>query len=107
MKFINTKKIAITTTTLTLLSTVVNAAVEQSEAITRSLGDWMTIVAEIVAVLCLVIFAIYMGRYLTVKADGDSEENKKILSGTRNGIMTSIVGIALCQALIIVSQLCF
>ena len=106
MKFTNNKKIAVATVATTMMSTVVNAAAETT-TLARGLGDWVAIVSEILSVLCLVIFAIYMGRFFSIKTDKDSENDTKVAPGVKNGMMTALVGIAICQAAIIVAQLCF
>ena len=110
MKFTNNKKIAVATVATTMMSTVVNAMVpmaSETSSISRDLGDWVAIVAEILSVLCLIIFAIYMGRFFSIKTDKDSENDTKVAPGVKNGMMTALIGIAICQAAIIVSQLCF
>ena len=107
MKFTNNKKVALTTIAATMISTVVNATASSADAVSKNLGDWVAIVAQVLSILCLVIFAMYMGRYLTIKTDKNSENDEKVLPGVRNGIMTCLIGIAICQAAIIVAQLCF
>lgn len=106
MKFTNGKKIALVTLATTMMSTVVNASAEAG-TLARGLGDWVAIVAEILSVLCLLIFAIYMGRFFSIKTDKNSENDTKVAPGVKNGMMTALVGIAICQAAIIVAQLCF
>lgn len=103
MKLNNKKKIAITTAMLTMMTTVVNATAT-NDVIARGLGEWVTIVAEILTFLCLIIFAIYMGRFFEVKTDKDEE---KVAHGVRNGMMTALIGVAICQAAIIVARICF
>ena len=107
MKFTNNKKVALATLATTMMSTVVNADVAESTAVSRGLGDWITIVAEVLSVLCLVVFAVYMGRFFSIKTDKDTENDTKVAPGVKNGMMTALVGIAIAQAAIIVSQLCF
>lgn len=109
MKFTNGKKIALVTSATTLMTTVVNAATVAgaNEKLTRGLGDWVSIVAEIISVLLLVVFAMYMGRFFSIKTDKDSENDEKVAPAVKNGMMTALIGIALCQAAIIVVKLCF
>lgn len=108
MKLKMTKKVTLATTLSMVMTTaVVNATTASSEAVAKSLGDWVSIIAEILSVLCLIIFAIYMGRFITVKTDNDPENDEKIIPGVRNAMMTSLVGIAICQAAMIVAKLCF
>ena len=64
-------------------------------------------VIKITVLLCLLIFAIYMGRFFSIKTDKNSENDTKVAPGVKNGMMTALVGIAICQAAIIVAQLCF
>ena len=108
MKFIN-KKIALATIATTMMSTVVNATagVSTDAKLAKGLGEWVTIVAEILTFLCLIIFAIYMGRFFSIKTDKDSENDEKVSQGVRNGMMTALVGVAISQAAIIVARLCF
>ena len=106
MKFTNNKKIALATIATTMMSTVVNAATEPA-ALEKGLADWIAIVAEIISVLCIIIFAMYMGRFFSIKTDKDAENDEKVLPGVKNGMMTALIGIALAQAAIIVSHLCF
>lgn len=73
----------------------------------NGIADWIAIVAEVLSVLCLVVFAIYMGRFFSIKTDKDAENDSKVLPGVRNGIMTTLVGMAICQATIIVTQIFF
>lgn len=104
---ISSKKIALTTLATTLTSTVVNATSSSNLAVAKSLGDWVTVVAEILSVLCIIIFAMYMGRFFSIKTDKDGENDEKVLPGVRNGMMTTLIGVAICQAAIIVARLCF
>lgn len=106
MKFTNNKKIALATIATTMMSTVANATT-QTNVVSRGLAEWVSIIAEILTILCLVIFAMYMGRFFSVKTDKDSENDTKITPGLRNGMMTALVGMAFCQAAIVVAQLCF
>lgn len=107
MKFTNNKKIALVTMATTMMSTVVNAATVDTEVVSKSLGDWVAIVAEVLTVLCLVVFAVYLGRFFSIKTDKDAENDEKVLPGVRNGMMTALVGIAISQAAIIICKLCF
>lgn len=107
MKFTNSKKIAVVTMATTMMSTVANATESQSGALARDLGDWGTLVCEILSVLLLVVFAMYMGRFFSIKTDKDAENDEKVLPGVRNGMMTSLVGIAILQAAIIIFKRCF
>lgn len=104
MKFTN-KKFALATTLATMMPTVVNAASE--EVVAKGLSDWISIVAELLSVFCLIMFAIYMGRFFSIKTDNDAENDKKVAPGVKNGMMTCLIGIAICQAAIIVTQLVF
>ena len=72
------------------------------------LVDWISIVAEILSFVCLAAFIVYTGKYLsTSKNVSESGENVKVSGGIKNGIMTALVGIAICQAAIIVAQAVF
>lgn len=104
MKFTN-KKFALATMLATMMPTVVNAT--SNEVVAKGLSDWISIVAEILSVFCLIIFAIYMGRFFSIKTDKDSENDTKVTPGVKNGMMTCLIGIAICQAAIIVTQLFF
>lgn len=106
MKGTNSKKIALATIATSMLSTVAFATNGSTE-VGRTLGDWIAIVAEILTVLCLVVFALYMGRFFSIKTDKDTENDSKVAPGVRNGMMTALVGMAICQAAIIVAQICF
>ena len=110
MKLMKGKKVAFATTLSMVLSTAaVNAVatVEQQQKLSRGLGDWIIIVAELLSVLCLVVFAVYMGRYVTLVGDKKAELDDKTVKGVHNGIVTTLVGIAICQAAMIVSKICF
>lgn len=103
MKFTNNKKIALATLATTMMSTVVNATAGEADIATQNIGNWVTIIAEILSVLCLLVFTIYLARFLSIKNNGE----EKVVVGVRNGVITGLVGMAVCQAVIIVSQLCF
>ena len=107
MKFTNNKKVALVVATATMLSTVAFASTTANAELGRTLGDWVAIVAEILSVLCLVVFALYMGRFFTIKTDSDVENDSKVAPGVKNGMMTALIGMAICQAAIIVAQICF
>lgn len=107
MKFTNSKKIALVTMATTMMSTVVNATGSKDAALARDLGDWGTLVCEILSVLLLVVFAIYMGRFFSIKTDKDAENDEKVLPGVKNCMMTMLIGIAFLQAAIIVFKTCF
>ncbi len=107
MKLTSNKKIALVTLATTMMSTVVNANTVTSEMVGKGAADVMVVVAEVLTILCLVVFALYMGRFFSIKTDKEAENNEKVLSGVKNGIMTALIGMAICQAAIIVSQLCF
>lgn len=83
----------------------VNATVAQG-SVGKSMGEITEIVAMILSILCLVVFAIYLGKFLAIKNDG-VEENDKMLPHLSNGMMTALVGIAVCQAVMVVAKLCF
>ena len=80
-----------------------------SPAVQRSLADWVSLVAEVLSLLCLVMFIIYTGRFVSHsnKPIENKEEDEKFVNGIKNGVMTSLVGIAICQAAIIVAQAIF
>jgi len=109
MKLIKKGKVALTTMAITMMTTAVNATTQTvaDEKLARSLGDWVTIVAEVLTFTCLIIFAVYMGRFFSIRTDKDAENDEKVLPGVRNGMMTALVGIALAQAALIVARLCF
>ena len=77
----------------------------------RNLADWVSLVAEILSFVCLTVFIIYAGRLLNANKGQTSGEQDasttKVNAGVKNGIMTALVGIALCQAVIIVAQALF
>jgi len=106
MKFVN--KLGIITTSMALSSTIANAV--SQTALYRGLGDWISLVAEVLSFVCLFVFITYIGKYLFIsKTKGGSSntdgEYAKQEAGLKNGIMTGLVGIALCQAVIIVAQI--
>lgn len=107
MKFTKNKKIAMAAIATPMISTVVNASIAPTEAVAQTLGDYISIVAEFLTVFCLIIFAMYMGRFLAVNTKNNSEGDTKIISGLKNGMMTALIGMAICQAAIIVAQLIF
>ena len=106
MRFTSNKKIALATLATTMMSTVVNATGSQT-AVEKGLADWVSIIAELLSVLCIIVFAIYMGRFFSIKTDNDKKNDEKVAPGVKNGMMTALIGIAIAQAAIIVSQLCF
>ena len=103
MKF-NGKKIGALTVAMTMAAPVVFAA--GSTAVKSGLADWVSLVAEILSFVCLTVFAIYTGRFVTSSKNG-SEASEKVADGVRNGIMTCLVGIGICQAVVIVAQTLF
>lgn len=106
MKLTKSNKVGIFTTLSMLMSAAVVNATNSTEAVSKSLGDWVIIVAEILSILCLVVFALYMGRFVTLKT-GKEEPEERVIHGVRNGMMTTLVGMAFCQAAVIVARLCF
>lgn len=100
-------KIIPLTGAISLLSSSAFAA--PAEALQRGLVDWVSLVAEMLSFICLVVFILYMGRYLKAsKNQGEgSAEGVKVTDGVRNGVMTALVGIGICQAVIIVAQIVF
>ena len=102
-------KLGILTTSIALSSTAAYAV--SNEALYRGLGDWISLVAEVLSFVCLFIFITYVAKYLFISknkgsASGNaSAEYTKVETGLKNGIMTGLVGIALCQAVIIVAQI--
>lgn len=108
MKLNKTKKITILTTIATLMSSaVVNATSTESISSDANIADFIAVIAQVLSILCLIVFAIYMGRFVTIKTDDDKSNGEKLIPGVRNALMTSLVGIAICQATIIVVQQCF
>lgn len=107
MKFTNAKKVTLATALMAMSSAVVNATAADPEVVSRTLGDWVTVVAEVLSIFCLVVFAIYMGKMLSVKQNGDNEDEEKVLPKVKNCMMTTLIGMALCQATIVVVQLFF
>ena len=107
MKFTNNKKVALATVATTMLSNVAFASTTANAELGRTLGDWVAIIAEILSVLCLVVFALYMGRFFSIKTDSDVENDSKVAPGVKNGMMTALIGMAICQAAIVVAQICF
>ena len=106
MKLTKSNIVSMVTTLSMLMSTAVVNATNSTEAVSKTLGDWVSLVAEILSILCLVVFALYMGRFVTLKT-GKEEADEKVVHGVRNGMMTTLVGMAFCQAAIIVVKLCF
>lgn len=100
------EKLCLLTTAFVGATTVSFAA---TDAVVRSLADWVSLVAEILSFLCLAVFIVYAGRYLSQSSKGqpEGEEQIKTSNGIKNGVMTALVGIALCQAVIIVAQIVF
>ncbi len=100
------KKVALLTSLFSLVATTSFAA--PTEVISRGLADWVSLVAEILSFVCLAVFILYAGKFLgTSKSANDGEENVKVTTGIKNGIMTALVGIGICQAVIIVAQALF
>ena len=110
MKLLNIKRVGLLTGASLAVSSIAFAA---GEGITRDLADWVSLVAEILSFVCLAVFIIYAGKLLKINKDsttgGDQQDTTatKVSSGVKNGIMTTLVGIALCQAVIIVAQALF
>ena len=100
------EKICLLTTAFAGATTVCFAA---TDAVTRSLADWVSLVAEILSFLCLAVFILYTGKFLSNPSINkpEGEEQIKTSNGVKNGVMTALVGIALCQAVIIVAQVIF
>lgn len=103
------KNIGLLTGASLAMSSVAFAAGEQ---ITRNLADWVSLVAEILSFVCLIVFILYAGKLLNInknQSQGGTEDATatKVSAGVKNGIMTALVGIALCQAVIIVAQALF
>lgn len=101
------KLLKIGTLTGALLSSTCFAA--STQLIQSGLADWVSLVAEILSFVCLAAFILYTGKFLNISkgGNGDSAENVKVTTGVKNGIMTTLVGIGLCQAVIIVAQALF
>ncbi|MBR6253504.1 MAG: hypothetical protein IKR04_06695 [Clostridia bacterium] len=111
MRLLNVKKIGLLTGASLAVSSIAFAA---GEGVTRSLADWVSLVAEILSFVCLAVFIIYAGKLLKINKDqapggGDQQDATatRVSNGVKNGIMTTLVGIALCQAVIIVAQALF
>ncbi len=97
------KKIGLLTTAMSLAATTCYAA--PTTMLQRGLADWVSLVAEILSFVCLAVFILYTGKFLNTSKDASSgEENVKVTTGIKNGIMTALVGIGVCQAVIIVVQ---
>ncbi len=108
MKLLNTKRIGLLTGVSLAISSVAFADVDAQ--VTRGLADWVSLVAEILSFVCLAVFILYAGRLLNSnkgQSTGDSESATRVNAGVKNGIMTALVGIAICQAVIIVAQAVF
>ena len=75
----------------------------------NGLADWVSLVAELLSFICLAVFVLYTGRYVSSSKTGsaDTAENVKVANGVKNGIMTALVGIGLCQAVVIIAQALF
>ncbi len=107
MKLLNTKRIGLLTGASLAIGSIAFAATDAE--ITRSLADWVSLVAEILSFVCLAVFILYAGRLLNAnkgQTQGEADATK-VSTGVKNGIMTALVGIALCQAVIIVAQAVF
>ncbi len=105
MKLLNAKRLTVLTGALSLVATTSFAA---NGILERGLADWVSLCAEILSFVCLAVFILYTGKFLnTSKGNADGEENVKITNGVKNGIMTALVGIGICQAVIIVAQAIF
>ena len=104
----NLTKIGLITGALSLMATVSYAAPTQI-ALQRGLADWVSLVAEILSFVCLAVFIVYTGKFISSNSKGtsDSGEGIKITNGVKNGIMTALVGIGICQAVVIVAQALF
>lgn len=78
-------------------------------ALQNGLADWVSLVAELLSFVCLAVFIIYTGKFVSSAKSGNAEsaENVKVTTGVKNGIMTALVGIGLCQAVIIIAQALF
>ena len=100
-------KIATLTGALSMVATSAFAA--NPTLIQNSLADWVSLCAEILSFVCLAVFILYTGKYLNTTKGGSSDtaENVKVTNGVKNGIMTALVGIGICQAVIIVAQALF
>ena len=75
----------------------------------NGLADWVSLVAEILSFVCLAVFAVYAGKFIKVSnskgGEGEAAQQEvKVSEGMKNGIMTALVGIGICQAVIIVAQ---
>ncbi len=102
----NIKKVGVLTAMFAGVSSVALAA--NPIAVQNSLADWVSLVAEILSFVCLAIFAIYTGRYISTSKNASSEgEGVKTTEGVKNGIMTALIGIAICQAVVIIAQALF
>ncbi len=98
-----TKRIGLLTGALSLVAT--NAFAAPTALLKNGLADWVSLVAEILSFVCLGVFILYTGKYLnTNKGTSSSGENVKVNNAVKNGIMTGLVGIGICQAVIIVAQ---
>ena len=97
-------KIGTLTGALSMVATTSFAA--NGILVQNSLADWVSLVAEILSFVLLAVFIIYTGKYLdsTKTGSGEAAENVKVTTGVKNGIMTALVGIGVCQAVIIVAQ---
>ena len=103
----NTFKIGLITGALSMVAT--NAFAASTVAVQRGLADWISLVAELLSFVCLAVFIVYTGKYISTNSKGasDSGENVKVNNGIKNGIMTALVGVGLCQAVVIVAQALF
>ncbi len=109
MKLLNTKRIGLLTGASLAVSSVAFAAADAQ--VTRGLADWVSLVAEILSFVCLAVFVLYAGRLLNANKGQTSSDTDttatKVNTGVKNGIMTALVGIAICQAVIIVAQVIY
>ena len=104
MKLLDSKKVGLLTTLFTTVATSAFAA--PTTALKNGLADWASLVAEILSFVCLAVFIIYTGKYVNTTKSGnaDSAENVRVTAGVRDGIMTALIGIGICQAVVIIAQ---
>ncbi len=99
------QKVGLLTGLFSMVATSAFAA--PSRALTNGLADWVSLVAEVLSFVCLAAFIIYTGKYVSSSKNGtttDTAENIKVAAGIRDGIMTCLIGIGICQAVVIVAQ---
>ena len=75
-------------------------------ASSSNLTNWIEIIATILGIFCLVIFVMYLTRYLVTKKSKKEDANDKLNDGLKNGMITTLIGVVICEATIIIVNNC-